>query len=188
MIFNFRRYEVPETYYSDIDISIPPGVKYDLYDGSHLVGTFIDGYNKTFARFKDGDSYKRHTKIFGSLANAHYLLNDHEPNFAYVTIYYTIVKILKAKLEFYDDPSTYIMDYNNFNGSKGFDLVIDIKAGDQTVFSLKNTSKRKFLSRNSDRPMEGTIEISDSLHRDKIFGFLLAIQLYYRRYYRGRFI
>jgi hypothetical protein len=179
MTLSFKRYLAPETYYTDIDLLLPDSVKYDLYNGADLVATLISSNGKSFARFRDGSTYKRHTKIYGNIPYEHLFLNDQDTLFARITVDGSY-KGGEAILVFCGDPDSYVLRRGNIQSRKEpYELIIEFKAGDQTVFTFKNTQKGKFASYYSNRPMEGTIEMTDRLHRDKIFGFLLAIQLYY---------
>jgi len=176
MEFSFKRSDSSDIYFSDIDLKLSNSVKYDLYNDSNLSGTLITNYSRTFAKFREGVCYKRHDKSWRIPSYEHILLNEFERPFVRITIDIPLYRIDEVAIAFYDGSPTNYFNRNNFHTKKeGIELTIDIKSGNQTVFMLKNVRK----SNDSMRPMEGTIEIADGLHRDKIFGFLLAIQLYY---------
>jgi hypothetical protein len=180
MQFAFKRYDCSDQYFSDIGLALPGAVKYDLYTDTNLMGTLITNYNRTFARFRESVGYKRHDKSWGIPSYEHILLNEFEVPFVRITIETPLFKGDYLTLAFYDGSQSYKLNGSNFHTRKEMaNLIVDIKSESQTVFLLKNIHKGNFFALDSMRPWEGTIAIADGLHPDKIFGFLLAIQLYY---------
>ncbi|AEW00891.1 hypothetical protein A4D02_13100 [Niastella koreensis] len=180
MEFAFKRYYCSDQYFSDINLAFSSAVKYDLYTDRNLIGTLITNYNRTFAKFRESAGYKRHDKSWGIPSYEHILLNEFEVPFVRITVETPLFKGDYLTMAFYDGSQSYNLNWSNFHTRKETaNLIVDIKSESQTVFLLKNTLKGNFFSHDSMRPWEGTIEIADGLHPDKIFGFLLAIQLYY---------
>jgi hypothetical protein len=181
MIFSFDRKDCSGQYFKDIDMTFPDAVKYDLYNEADLAGTLITNYNNTFARFRNGQAYRRRNTSFGIPSYEHILSDEAGNHFARITIETPMFKSEVLTLVFYGSPEAYTFTNKNLYKKKdGFDLVVEFKNDHaQPVFVLKNTEKGNLLSFDSYRPMQGTIEINEHLHQDRIFAFLLTIQLYF---------
>jgi hypothetical protein len=182
LTFSFKRNWVPAAYYADIDLKIDDAIKFDLFDDTKIIGTLITSESESFAKFRDGISYKQHDRSLFKPGYEHIIFNEKDVPFARITVGYHVFKETKVTLVFFGHPHSYILKSSNFHNRKdSFDLIIDITLDNQSVFKLKNSIRGKLFSDfDRSRPMEGTIEFTDALHRDMIFGFLFAIQLFYR--------
>jgi hypothetical protein len=179
MTFSFTRTNCDGTYFRDIDLSLPYAVKYDLYNDGVLVGTLITNMKQSFCQFRDEKAYRRHTKSWGNPAYEHLVLDEAGNGFTRLTIEAPMFKGEEVTLVFFGHHYTYKLNKKSFRKEKGLDLLVECKQDEEVVFRLKNNAKRKFGTNNQSRPMEGIVELSDQLPKVWIFGFLLAIQLYF---------
>lgn len=183
MTFTFTRNKCVQTYYPDIGVRMPEGVKYDLFDENGLAATLINGDNKTHAQFRYGGPYTRNSSFLDRFSHVHDLMNEQGEKFATITLDHLRHNRLQTTLLFHSTGREFIIDASVMNGNlPDCELAITIQEGDDTVFLLKNTRYKHWFDHHHNRPMEGSIEISDRLNPDMLFGFLLAIQLHFNDY------
>ena len=153
-------------------------VKYDLYEGKVLAGMLVTSRSKAYAKFHDGRGFGHKSKSVLFPSNQYVLKDELGIDFVKVKSIWSSKN--EVHIRFGGEGFSYkLLDKNIVRDMGPYNLIIEIFDNSKSVFILNEYGHRKFSSIETTRPMAGIIEFSEILDRNKIWGFLLAIQLHF---------
>ena len=159
---------------------MPDCMKYDLYEDKEVAGTLLINHSKAFARFREGMTYQYRDKSILFQPTAYILKDETGADFAKIFTREPWLGEKQVHIQFTAENSSCRFTAGDVVRNRGpFNLIIEIFEGTESVFILNEYEHRIHTAVESSRPMAGIIEIPDKLEKDKIWGFLIAIQVYF---------
>jgi len=178
MTFSFTRQRFQDTIFQDVGLYMHDCVKYDLYEDKVLVGMLITSRSQTYAKFRDGQVLS-HKRKYALLPSTQYILKD-ELGTDFAKVRSILFSKNEVQIRFAGEDFSYKLSDKNIARNVGpHNLIIEIVDGIKSVFILNEYEHRKFSSNETTRPMAGIIEFNDTVDKDKMWGFLLAVQKYF---------
>ncbi len=174
--FTFRRYQVRGTHFSDLNMSVQNGDKFDIYENDKLAGTLIDDNPHATGLFRGGKLIRTKVKSILLAQYAAYLEVETGQPFANFkadsesSVYF---------ITFLEENITYHLrlQYNSTKEKYRFtaEFHIDGDVYCQIDYKPFPETGSWFKKRLSDLDFKGVIQLADGLSKEHLLGFLFLL-------------